>query len=721
MPVIPTYPGVYIEELPSGVRTLVGVATSITAFIGPTRRGPVNSPTRVQSFGEFERHFGGLSMDSPLSFAVRHFFQNGGADALVVRVVDTEGGAATATLGEGANAWRFAAFEPGAAGNRLRLTVANNGAANFDFTIERLDENGAVVQSQPFTDVAPDDLADELETGNGLVRVVGTSPATRPAPVTAFALEGGVERATAATLDLASDAPGTVDLPLQGGGTVRLVSVDRGARANQLRVTTANNGANNFDLTLTRLNSDGTVNGTPEVYSDVAPANLVTTLAASPLARVQGAAPGARPTPGANRPFAVADALTLEAANVGAWGNDLYALVDHDTSEAGLFNLTVRHIVEEKLLASESHRNLSTDPTHRRFVATVLAAESALARVRGAVPATRPGESLEEGPEGREVMVPAAATGGTDGLPPSDAAFAGNAAQRTGLYALDQADLFNMLCIPPATFDGETNDAVWSEAHAYCRARRAMLIVDPPANWTTAAQAVAGVDALRTTLGASFAINAALYFPRLLMANPLRENRIESFVPCGAVAGVIARTDAARGIWKAPAGTEASLAGVRELTYKMTDGENGQLNPLAVNCLRTFPVYGNVVWGARTLAGADRIASEWKYLPVRRLALFIEESLYRGTQWVVFEPNDEPLWSQIRLNVGAFMHDLFRKGAFQGTSPRDAYFVKCDRETTTQSDINQGIVNILVGFAPLKPAEFVIIQIQQMAGQLEAA
>jgi phage tail sheath protein FI len=173
-------------------------------------------------------------------------------------------------------------------------------------------------------------------------------------------------------------------------------------------------------------------------------------------------------------------------------------------------------------------------------------------------------------------------------------------------------------------------------------------------------------------------------------------------------------------VWKAPAGTEASLSGITSLATSLTDGEQGFLNPKGINVLRNFPVYGPVVWGARTLAGNDDRGSEWKYIPVRRLALFLEESLYRGTQWVVFEPNDEPLWAQIRLNVGAFMHDLFRQGAFQGLSPRDAYFVKCDKETTTQNDINKGIVNILVGFAPLKPAEFVIIKIQQIAGQVQA-
>jgi phage tail sheath protein FI len=181
----------------------------------------------------------------------------------------------------------------------------------------------------------------------------------------------------------------------------------------------------------------------------------------------------------------------------------------------------------------------------------------------------------------------------------------------------------------------------------------------------------------------------------------------------------MARTDAQRGIWKAPAGIDASLNGVQGLEVILTDAENGMLNPLGINCLRSFPAIGPVVWGARTLRGADQLADEYKYLPVRRLALYIEESLFRGLKWVVFEPNDEPLWSQIRLNVGAFMHNLFRQGAFQGKTPRDAYFVKCDSETTTQNDINLGVVNLVVGFAPLKPAEFVIISLQQIAGAIQ--
>ena len=309
--------------------------------------------------------------------------------------------------------------------------------------------------------------------------------------------------------------------------------------------------------------------------------------------------------------------------------------------------------------------------------------------------------------------------GGADGNALAAADYQGSAAGRTGLFALDKADLVNLMCIPPATPGTDLDVAVYTDALAYCKDRRAMLIVDPRTDWANpddvvddSQNAVSGLFGLRDE-------NSVLYYPLVKMADPLQENRLAEFVPCGVIAGVFARTDSQRGVWKAPAGQEATLVGVRALSYKMTDGENGKINPLGINALRTFPVAGNVVWGARTLEGADALASEWKYVPVRRLALYIEESLYRGTQWVVFEPNDEPLWSQIRLNLGAFMQDLFRQGAFQGISPREAYFVKCDKETTTQSDIDRGIVNILVGFAPLKPAEFVVLKIQQIA-RLEA-
>jgi phage tail sheath protein FI len=305
------------------------------------------------------------------------------------------------------------------------------------------------------------------------------------------------------------------------------------------------------------------------------------------------------------------------------------------------------------------------------------------------------------------------AAGGTDGsaLDAGSYTDAGPSGHE-GLRALDHVDLFNLLCIPPPSFEDDTAPAVYQDALSYCERRRAMLIVDPPAAMT-----VANAATQLTALGLSgtAARNAALYFPRLRQPDPTAQNRLKTFVPCGAVAGVMARTDSARGVWKAPAGIDAGVLGTADLERTVTDGDQDRLNPIGINCLRTFPVIGRVVWGARTLRGADILADEYKYVPVRRLALYIEESLYRGTQWVVFEPNDEPLWAQIRLNLGAFMQNLFRQGAFEGTSPRDAYFVKCDRETTTPNDQNLGRVNILVGFAPLRPAEFVILQIQQIA------
>jgi hypothetical protein len=290
--------------------------------------------------------------------------------------------------------------------------------------------------------------------------------------------------------------------------------------------------------------------------------------------------------------------------------------------------------------------------------------------------------------------------------------------EKKGLYALEQVALFNLLCIPPYS-DSDVDPGLISEAAAYCEKRRAMLLVDPPKNWTDKEKAKGDGSTTGVAVIGTNSKNAAIFFPRLVQNNPLHDNQKEDFVPSGAVAGVFARTDTQRGVWKAPAGLDATLVGVLGLKVNLTDPENGELNQLGINCLRSMPAVGNVIWGSRTLQGDDRMASEWKYIPVRRTALFIEESLYRGTQWVVFEPNDEPLWAQIRLNIGAFMHNLFRQGAFQGSTPKEAYFVKCDKETTTQSDINLGIVNIIVGFAPLKPAEFVVIKLQQMAGQIQ--
>jgi phage tail sheath protein FI len=279
------------------------------------------------------------------------------------------------------------------------------------------------------------------------------------------------------------------------------------------------------------------------------------------------------------------------------------------------------------------------------------------------------------------------------------------------MYALEDVDLFNILMIPRAADLSDTEmTAVISEGISYCEDRRAFMIIDIPKTVDTVQDAKDWIDAN----GGFRHRSTATYFPRLLMPDPKNEYRLRSVGAGGTMAGVYAKTDSTRGVWKAPAGLDARLRGVSRLDYLLTDPENGSLNPIAINCMRTFPIPGSVAWGARTLDGSDAAASEWKYIPVRRLALMLEESLFRGTKWVVFEPNDEPTWAKVRQNIRAFMMSLFRQGAFQGDSPDKAFYVKCDGETTTADDRNRGIVNIEVGFAPLKPAEFVVIKIQQI-------
>jgi len=292
----------------------------------------------------------------------------------------------------------------------------------------------------------------------------------------------------------------------------------------------------------------------------------------------------------------------------------------------------------------------------------------------------------------------------------SNADLVGNRRKKTGLYALEHVDSIDLLCIPEISSLPESMmRRALASVTSYCERRRCFFLLDSPV-------AINSVSAVRSWLQKLERLrhpNAALYFPRVRITDPDNRSRTRVVGASGAVAGVFARTDAAHGVWKAPAGTEAQLIGVVGLEQDPPYLDIDSLNALALNCLLALPKGGTVVWGARTLVGADHLVSEWKYVPVRRLALFIEESIYRGTQWTVFGPNDESLWASIRASITAFMDRLFRTGAFAGSTTRQAFFVKCDPETTTRDDITKGIVNFLVGFAPLKPAEFVILKMSQ--------
>jgi phage tail sheath protein FI len=304
------------------------------------------------------------------------------------------------------------------------------------------------------------------------------------------------------------------------------------------------------------------------------------------------------------------------------------------------------------------------------------------------------------------VAAAAGLASGADGLGVGAAEIVSATADE-GLLALDQLDFprFNILCLPGVT---TADTAALSTALDYAGRQNAFLVVDPepglnPAQLKTAANLLRPEGA-----------HGAIYWPRLVTA----DSDANGFGACGAVAGIMARTDGARGVWKAPAGLAAGVAGIIGLTAPTNDDVSGTLNPLGLNVLRTFPGAGTVVWGARTLAGSDVLSSDSKYVPVRRLTDYLSASLYLGTQFAVFEPNDPELWAQLRLAVGGFMRGLFHQGAFQQSEKHaesDSFFVICDSSVNPQTDIDNGIVNVVVGFAPLKPAEFVVITITQLS------
>jgi phage tail sheath protein FI len=520
---------VYVQEVPSGVHSIVGVSTSATAFVDVFQRGPVNLPVRVDSMGEFERTFGGLWQLSEASYAISQYFLNGGETAWVVRVV-------------------------------------------------------------------PD-----------------------------------------------------------------------GAKAAKAKA------------------------------ADTAP-------------------------------------LTVEAASAGVWGENVEVAVQ--TNADGTVNIAAREIQRlsngtTRIHQNEAYNNLTTVPGPK-YVVEVIEDQSSLIRVDVPAPQASPSTTPAGGTSGPTAPITSAAIVndlnpdtsvlksldkgddgfGTDPAAAIQALLPGDKATPSGIYALRlmAPEIFNLLCLPAtAPMDPKNRADIDDEATELCSEYRAFYLVDCGLDWTVEKMEKQFEDHL-TSLGA----NAAVFFPALTVPDPLNGNRPRPIGPSGTIAGVTARTDTARGIWKAAAGTDATLRGATPI-FGVRDPDNGELNELGINVLRTFPIYGSVSWGARTLDGADAKESQWKYIPVRRLARHIENSLFTGTKWAVFEPNDEPLWGQLRLSVGSFMHDLFRQGAFAGASPSDSYFVHCDRTTTTESDIDNGIVNIVVGFAPLKPAEFVIISIQQIA------
>lgn len=811
MPVAVSYPGVYVQEVPSGVRTIVGVGTSIAMFIGRATAGQMNVPVQCLSFEDFVRAFSDTDAGSDLRRAVKLFFTNGGTQAYVMRVA--QGALASRVMlrnaTNSANVLQVEAKSPGLFGDDIRLTISYNTPlpeATFNMEVFRwaktstgaLQRTGienyiALSMDPAHPRYAPDivnrasalvSLTDQLAApaANGFSES-GYAVSSRTTailrtewrrlvgalPTAAKRFRISVDGNASVEVDLSSldfDAPLDAVLnpnPLNTGATVvanlpgRIQSLVNNALPPGASVTVTMQAgpagpAAQDNATTVRLriaSATGDVIIEPASAFDAAvPLMLGTAQGGREVSRYSNSRPAATGTVtaiGDATAFSTLTQASFDRIVVGGQNVDLtagrpYSLTTSGgaVTDARLYQDAtatgqndgrnglreklgiIAAAINDKRLADSSFTyaaevwgdRLAVLPTSGNDNTQVtLAAELAGVAVAGVfgTPVTNV-RYYALGVTGAGPFQTAGAPGNNGTAPlPSD--------YETAYQVIDrEVDLFNLMLLPKDRSHSDTTTRkLWGPASVFCQRRRAFLLMDPPDNWVDSQSAVGasvGVNTLRVGLVKD---HSAVFFPRL----KIDENGKEAHVgPSGAIAGLMARIDGTRGVWKAPAGTEADLRGVIGLEYRFSDGENGVMNPKAVNTLRVFP-NGIVNWGARTMDGDDGFGSEYKYIPIRRLALNIEESLYRGLKWVVFEPNDEPLWAQIRLNVGAYMNGLFRQGAFQGTTPRDAYFVRCDASTTTQNDRNLGIVNILVGFAPLKPAEFVVLTLQQMAGQIQ--
>ena len=800
MPVTPqvSYPGVYIQEVPSGVRTITGVATSIAAFFGRTEKGSINKAVRCLSYSDFLREYRGGHSSSEIGASVKQYFDNGGTDCYVVRLahnaqkanISLENLAGTGVL-------RVTAKDAGTWGNNVRLTVdynTSNPEETFNLHLTQ-EEGGAVIKSETFLNLSMNPLVSryaptfvtqssklvdaELVAGFDIqsAAVTGYSESRRPMGTTltqirddlnaliyappadtaaskfdisvndgpytpinirsnptplAATSKAGLEGEIAARINPLLPAGVTIACSLDeilGGTGIRVLRINSDSGNNlsvRVRRASANDLAGPLMLGLdqggvetTRFSNHRPV---PTATFFSANANVLARLLQSDALNTDDIISltfGGAPLPNvADFVVAGSNILHTTAGATDRWYQDnlppaLNNINNHSDGvreKLQIIAKTVNDAPDLPVTAEVWGYRLAFKPK-TRMLNTAYTVTSANSNLIGSFTSNVRQYALGNIGTGAFQVGAGAVGQDDDGTPLTVADYTGSAIDHTGFNALDRVDLFTLMIIPQdGDIDENEYQQLFSPATTYCEKRRAFLLLDAPTSWTQGEKMDADAAKVNSLRAGIVKTHSAIYYPRVKYSDA---GVIKPVGPSGMIAGLMARTDSQRGVWKAPAGIEADLRGVMDVEINLTDGENGVLNKLGVNCIRKFP-NGIVSWGARTLDGADDFGSEWKYIPIRRLALFLEESLFRGTKWVVFEPNDEPLWAKIRMNINAFMMQLFRQGAFQGSTPDKAFFVKCDGETTTANDRNLGIVNIQVGFAPLKPAEFVIISIQQI-------
>lgn len=619
------HPGVYIEEVPSGVRPIEGVSTSTAAFIGKAEKGPLDRALMVTSFIEFQATYGTFQNDSYLAHAALQFFNNGGKRLYIVRVANGAVAADVAIAdrkGTPAKTLTIFANSPGAWGNALDIDVADGAqdpGNEFKITVKL---NGTPLEIHDNLSMNPDatNFVENVVTANSKLIKAVVDPANDT-----------TNRGTS----VSGASPATT---LPAGNRKMVVNV---------------NGDGPQTITLANPLTTG---------GEIATAIETAVRALVPL---RGSTPTAAFTA-----FTAGFATGVYTLTSGAGGKRSSVQVTNAPSENGATLLKLG-----------------------RNNGGVEQAGAAVLR-----PAVGTNYHVGDAAVAGNVI---SATLGSDGVTPQEIDY------QNGFALLDVRRDVNIVAVP-----GIGSKTMVDFGGNYCRNRQDCFFVGDmgPAD-DTKEEAQAFVTGL--TVKSSY---AAVYFPWLKAIDPTGVSPEPILLPpSGYVAGMYARIDAKRGVWKAPAGTEANIGGAVGLTKEITDAEQDTLNPIGVNVIRVFPASGIVIWGARTVA--TQADPEYRYVPIRRTAIFIEQSIYNGIQWAVFEPNDEDLWASLRLNIGAFMMTLFRAGAFQGATPSQAFFVKADSQTTTQADIDAGVVNVMVGFAPLKPAEFVVIKISQKAGE----
>ncbi|MBD3003907.1 phage tail sheath C-terminal domain-containing protein [Streptomyces sp. 5-10] len=748
-------PGVYIEEIDAGPRPIAGVSTSTAGMAGVTVRGPyTGKPKLVTNFLEFQNTFGGFVPEPDASIrdtwagdpaeggrwwlfplAVKGFFDNGGQRLYVKRVASKQATPASRVLGHGlvSPVARDAAkgatrLELGhligftGVGQQIQIfrgddqqSIHTAGVAAYDATAHRIELDAA--------------LPAEVRTARGDYVQIGTRSAEETLGFTAVSpgsWGGGVQVRIQPT---ASAALPVLPDPQEGALFVTQLAADAAADSETVEVAARTGldpddlpadvwvqiGSGRFKVQLGQP-ADGKVTLTlPSATSHEAwrKGLLVRRVrrgntSAGPALRVGGAS---RLYTGAV--IQLDDGTSLTIRTVQSVADDL---VTFDGNVPGtLFETDRLHLIEAQVDArftdpsgaqvTETFANLRLTGDAPSNLVTTLAARSQLVRATALsglsadpakfpVPAIGSWVTLEDGDDAYGSLSVADFVGED-----------GGSGKRTGIAALEDIDEV-AVCAVPGMWSGTVESALVTHCELL---KDRFAILDPQDGLD-----IEGVQAFRERFDTKY---AALYHPWLVTRDPSAGRDIE-VPPSGHMAGIYARVDVERGVHKAPA--NAVIRGIRltdGIAQDITKRHQDVLNPKGINALRFFPGLGHRVWGARTLSSD----SSWKYVNVRRLFLYLEESIEEGTQWVVFEPNDEALWSLVRQTVTNFLTTVWRTGALAGTTADEAFFVACDRTTMTEDDLANGRLICVIGVAPVFPAEFVIFRIQQKTRETQLA